>query len=908
MSDDFITIIKSASPPRVCKSYRLDADGRVTKTAVAHVTEGTARTVVVPDADALVALLRQVTEREDEVICPGVFEYAGADPFRMVSEKRLFEMLGKKGDVPGGVQFVNSERVAARLKRGIAPSSWMLIDADNPPGMPEDWQAMPLADRLERLEAVVPGISTCERVELRGSSSRVVNGSGNPGPATHAWVHVSDASKIEMMRNSVHVAAVNAGLSFPSPHRSRTEPGREIGHGWRSLIDFSVWVTGRLVFCARPEACGEGMSVTDADVRIVNRGGGVLDISGIKLPDAQALDKYRKRTGARLRIERDGDRITATNEGDLTWETEIESRGAVKTLREWVAEMNPGDKLRCETPFRESRSEAAVLRQTAHGPVLFDAGTEITYRIHPADDAANKSKAKPDLLINGADLTETAKALGKLLSAQPHLFDRAGPVRVACDASAETMIVERLTPVGVINEAHAASRPYRVKVLRNGAEEDVYSTLPKDVAALYLDDRNAWGLRPLDGITSAPLLRDDGTIHAVEGYDPATRMWCRNVPVVDVPERPTRGEAEAALLRLRKHWRTFPFADSERVAVPGGGEPVVDTSKPPGMDESTFLVALLTAVCRPSLGLSVAVLVRAAEMSGAATGKGLLIRSMCAVAYGAQPAAVTAGSAVEEMEKRIAAVLVEARSAVILDNVNGAALKSDLLASALTERPAEMRVLGKSEMLKLNATTFISVTGNGVLLSEDLVRRFVVIELDAKTENPEAREFEGDFLAETMAARQVLLRDALTIWRWGRAQGRGLPRGKAASNFVQWERWCRDPLLALGCRDAMDRVAETKARDPERQRIEEFFAEWWMEIGPRPVLAADIMAHQSVRAVVDPIGRGQQYLVKVLGSKEGTIAGGFKLVRSKGGGTWGKSRYSLQWVGDGDPPPRERRM
>ena len=43
------------------------------------------------------------------------------------------------------------------------------------------------------------------------------------------------------------------------------------------------------------------------------------------------------------------------------------------------------------------------------------------------------------------------------------------------------------------------------------------------------------------------------------------------------------------------------------------------------------------------------------------------------------------------------------QSALFLDNLNNTAFKSDLLASAITERPARVRVLGKSQMVPLNA-------------------------------------------------------------------------------------------------------------------------------------------------------------------------------------------------------------
>src|SRR6185312_11185865 len=134
---------------------------------------------------------------------------------------------------------------------------------------------------------------------------------------------------------------------------------------------------------------------------------------------------------------------------------------------------------------------------------------------------------------------------------------------------------------------------------------------------------------------------------------------------------------------------------------------VVDLTKPPGIDESAFLVGLLTAVCRSSLWLAPALALIAVAVSGAGSGKGLLIRAISAIAFGARPRAFTSGSERQELDKRLAAELLEAQPVLFLDNVNGVALRSDTLASVLTERPARVRLLGVTRMVPLNSSAFI---------------------------------------------------------------------------------------------------------------------------------------------------------------------------------------------------------
>ena len=107
------------------------------------------------------------------------------------------------------------------------------------------------------------------------------------------------------------------------------------------------------------------------------------------------------------------------------------------------------------------------------------------------------------------------------------------------------------------------------------------------------------GLRSFRGITTAPILNNDGALRNARGYDADSGLWCYNVPELKIPQRPTEEDAKAALLQCRRFFRTFPFADGAR--VPEGDIEVIDINQPPGLDESTFLAALLTAVCRQSL-------------------------------------------------------------------------------------------------------------------------------------------------------------------------------------------------------------------------------------------------------------------------------------------------------------------
>jgi hypothetical protein len=496
-------------------------------------------------------------------------------------------------------------------------------------------------------------------------------------------------------------------------------------------------------------------------------------------------------------------------------------------------------------------------------------------------------RGKPDLIVHSGDLPATARALRDLFAGAGYLFDRDMPVKILQPADGGPMLAHRLTFNNVVVETHRLCQPVKL----GEQNERIPITLPERVARMYLDMRGEWNLPPLAGISTGPLLAPDGNVYNAVGYDAATRLWCCKVPSLNLPESPRRENAAAALQLLRDAFKTFPFADALRRRDPALGVEAIDLDHSPGRDESAFLAALLTAVCRASLWLAPGFLVVAPQVSGASTGKGLLVRATCIIAYGTRPQAFTAGHDRQELDKRVVAELIEAAPALFLDNVNGSVLRSETLASVLTERPARVRLLGQTRMVALNSTAFIAITGNGLRVSEDLARRFLLCELDARCEDPETRDFAPGFLEDIERRRAELLEAALTIWRYGRQHPSELERGRPLGSFEDWCAWVRNPLLTLGCRDPVERIELVKAQDPHRERIAELFCAWEHHHGHDPVRAADLA--EPIQRIIDPQGRGRQYTASYLGRLAGTRAAGFVLTRQEAIGIWGAATYSL---------------
>jgi RecA-family ATPase len=385
-----LTIIQSLKPDNVGKIYSYNGSKLIKKAAAAMI-EGRGKTVHVPDAKSLFELLHEITSSKNLVICNGVFRGAGTEEFLVFTEKRFLKIVEADGGdfkaiigagrlyrVKGGP--LTGKLVGARLKALQEPSNWVLIDADEPGGFPEEWRPLSLQQRLELLEPVAPGISTAERVELRGSSARVVKRGEQPGQPSHAWICTKDADDMARAAVSLMVHATNAGVAFKSPRRSKLTQ-EIVGYSPRTSIDLATWHTGRLNFDSQPTVLAECYEVADAGITIVNPGGGIFQSRRVATVTADVRGLFEKNTGHRIEISGRGDSLRIYETSMLSLDTPIERRGETKPLRDWLEHMeaNSLTKLRCEAPFRESRSEAAYIRHQGGNTFVYDSGTSTSH-------------------------------------------------------------------------------------------------------------------------------------------------------------------------------------------------------------------------------------------------------------------------------------------------------------------------------------------------------------------------------------------------------------------------------------------------------------------------------------------------------------------------------------------------
>jgi len=254
-------------------------------------------------------------------------------------------------------------------------------------------------------------------------------------------------------------------------------------------------------------------------------------------------------------------------------------------------------------------------------------------------------------------------------------------------------------------------QPYMIDLLCKSAEWTRYDRRqkkwvrinpPDDIARIILDRCGEWKFDPVIGVITTPTLRPDGSLLAQPGYDPTTWMVLMEPPLMPaISAQPSRDEAIAALNLLDGLLEEFPFVDeaSRSVAVSSLITPVV---------RGAMTVVPMHAVSAPAPG----------------TGKSFLFDISAAIATGQPCPVMAAGRTEEETEKRLGAALIAGQPIINIDNVNGD-LGGDALCQSIERPVVEIRVLGKSERVRIEARSTVFATGNNLRLLGDMTRRVV---------------------------------------------------------------------------------------------------------------------------------------------------------------------------------------
>lgn len=363
------------------KRFTVQPDGAISKTAQVTTSWANAMQFACPEAADLAALLRVVGNSPHAAIINARFPAVPlAQLFIIGSQKRITERFGPEAD-PRGIHAIDGGTVVARVREQTAPSSWQLLDRDIDEHTPRAMAEACFDEWIGMVDRILPGVAESARVLVPSASARVLRdgqpvGSGNG----HVWVKAVDPADVERTRAAILARAVALGLAWPKARLSKTT-GKVVGQGWTTIIDASVWTPGRLVFTGAPTV-GVGLTVVPPDVHVVH--GGRLDTTRAVI-DAQATRSASEAAGCPLRVMSTGDKIEMV-EANLRLDTELELDGGESTTVEDLMRLGT-KKVRCQAPFRASRSMAAFFALEP-SPFVFDSGTGIKHVLSPQAQAA----------------------------------------------------------------------------------------------------------------------------------------------------------------------------------------------------------------------------------------------------------------------------------------------------------------------------------------------------------------------------------------------------------------------------------------------------------------------------------------------------------------------------------------
>lgn len=159
-------------------------------------------------------------------------------------------------------------------------------------------------------------------------------------------------------------------------------------------------------------------------------------------------------------------------------------------------------------------------------------------------------------------------------------------------------------------------------------------TLARQTQAPYLP------FPPLAAIVETPVIRPDGSILDIPGYDTETTLYYAPVPGMGdckVSLNPTPQEREAALALIWDTIGQFPYVSEA--------------------DKANALGLLLTTILRPAIARHVPLALLDAPSQG--TGKSLLSDVVSVIATGSSAAILTMSDSEEELQKAITSLLLE---------------------------------------------------------------------------------------------------------------------------------------------------------------------------------------------------------------------------------------------------------
>jgi putative DNA primase/helicase len=339
--------------------------------------------------------------------------------------------------------------------------------------------------------------------------------------------------------------------------------------------------------------------------------------------------------------------------------------------------------------------------------------------------------------------------------------------------------------------------------------------VPAGILDIVLEGPDTQVFPAIRGVIATPILRPDGTIITDPGFDERTGYYLVDPPPMPpIPAVPTRDDAQAAVDILEDLLSEFPFVDG---ASESGDADSGELSR------TVAYSALITPLIRAACGVVPGHLFTAPKQG---SGKSLLVDLASAIATGEPAYAVLFHEHLpEEMDKELAAAVLEGRQIIALDNITGEI--SSAVLSQITEREhVSVRLFGKLELVPIDNSFNTFITGNNLVVAGDNARRLLVSRVDPKVENPLDRSFKKQHpLERVLTERGRYVAACLTIPLAYLAAKRPFPLSPTPS-YEAWSKLVREPLAWLGLQDPTNSMRASFSNDPGNAELAALMAAW----------------------------------------------------------------------------------
>ena len=367
------------------------------------------------------------------------------------------------------------------------------------------------------------------------------------------------------------------------------------------------------------------------------------------------------------------------------------------------------------------------------------------------------------------------------LSTAANVYHRAGALVRVVRRREGARMVPKINPLPIASLRELLSEVADFQ----GARGTVH---PPDWCVSGVAARGHWDkIRQLSHAVEYPVLRRDGTVMQVPGYDEETQLlYAPSGEFLPVPDQPTYEQVLQARDRLLDLVCDFPFA-----------QPI---------HRAAWLAGLLTLFARHGYEGPSPLFLVDGNVRGA--GKGLLCHVAALVATGRRMPVTTQVIDEAEERKRITAVARAGDPLMLIDNIsrpfgNGA------IDSALTSTVWKERLLGQSDVQEYPLATVWWGTGNNVQFKAgaDTARRTLHMRLLSPEQNPEARTVftHPNLVGYVLQRRPQLVADALTMLRGYQVQRLTQPLTlRPWGSFEDWSEVVRTTIVWAGLPDPIE--------------------------------------------------------------------------------------------------------